>query len=66
MFCLWVLLQCCGSTTKEDSMAKEAKHRKDVKKKPSMSLKERRAKKHEKKQHKQEHFIEPNVDHLTE
>lgn len=38
-------------------MAKESKHRKDVRKKPSMTLKERRAKKHEKKLHKQEHQI---------
>ena len=36
-------------------MAKESKHRKDVRKKPSMTLKERRAKKHEKRMHKQEH-----------
>lgn len=38
-------------------MAKETKHRKDQKKKPTMTLKERRAKKHEKRQHKIEHSI---------
>ncbi len=36
-------------------MSREVKHRKDQRKKPTMSLKERRAKKHEKKQHKTEH-----------
>lgn len=30
-------------------MAKESKHRRDERKKPTMTLKERRAKKHEKK-----------------
>lgn len=39
-------------------MVKESKHRKESKKKPTMSLKERRAKKHEKRQHKQEHRID--------
>jgi hypothetical protein len=39
-------------------MARETKHRKDQKKKPLLSLKERRAKKHEKKLHKAEHQIE--------
>lgn len=38
-------------------MAKESKHRREDKKKPLMSLKERRAKKHEKKQHKDEHRV---------
>ncbi len=38
-------------------MAKESKHRKDVRKKPTMTLKERRAKKHDKKHHKEEHEI---------
>ena len=38
-------------------MAKESKHRKDIRKKPSMTLKERRAKKHEKKMQKEEHHI---------
>lgn len=41
-------------------MAKESKHRKEDKKKPQLSLKERRAKKHEKKQHKLEHHIDEN------
>jgi hypothetical protein len=36
-------------------MAKEAKQRKDERKKPTMTLKERRQKKHEKKEHKSEH-----------
>lgn len=39
-------------------MAKESKHRKDIRKKPTLSLKERRLKKHEKKQHKEGHNIE--------
>lgn len=39
-------------------MGKELKHRKDQKKKPLMTLKERRAKKHEKQQHKHDHQIE--------
>lgn len=39
-------------------MAKEAKQRKEDKKKPQLSLKERRARKHEKKQHKLEHHID--------
>ncbi len=36
-------------------MAKELKHRKNEKKKPTMTLKERRVKKHEKYQSKHEH-----------
>lgn len=36
-------------------MSKETKHRKNEKKKPLLSFKERRAKKHEKQQVKQEH-----------
>lgn len=44
-------------------MAKESKHRRDMKKKPTMSLKERRAKKHEKRQHRIEH---PTVENLPE
>lgn len=43
-------------------MAKESKHRRDERKKPTMSLKERRARKHEKKTQKQEH----RVDNLGE
>lgn len=39
-------------------MSKESKHRREDRKKPTMSLKERRAKKHEKKSHKQEHRID--------
>lgn len=39
-------------------MSKESKHRKEDRKKASMTLKERRAKKHEKKMHKQEHRID--------
>lgn len=39
-------------------MSKEAKNRKEDKKKSTMTLKERRAKKHEKKSHKQEHRID--------
>ncbi len=39
-------------------MSKDAKHSRNIKKKPKLSLKERRAKKHEKQQHKHEHHIE--------
>lgn len=39
-------------------MAKESKHKKDVRKKPTMTLKERRNKKHEKRHHKIEHRID--------
>lgn len=53
---------CKPITTKEENMARESKHRKDQRKKPSLTLKERRARKQEKKQHKVEHFIEnPNL-----
>ena len=38
-------------------MSKETKHRKDQRKKPLLTLKERREKKQQKRQHKQEHFI---------
>ena len=38
-------------------MAKESKQRKNEKKKPTMTLKERRAKKHEKYQMRHEHHI---------
>lgn len=41
-------------------MSKESKHRREDRKKATMSLKERRAKKHEKKAHKQEHRIDEN------
>ncbi|HRD56018.1 MAG TPA: hypothetical protein PLC42_06435 [Parachlamydiaceae bacterium] len=37
-------------------MAKESKHRKNEKKKPTMTLKERRAKKHEKVRMRSEHL----------
>lgn len=46
------------SFQKEDDMSKENRHRKDDRKKPTMTLKERRQKKHEKKQHKVEHQID--------
>jgi hypothetical protein len=39
-------------------MAKESKHRKNEKKKPTMSLKERRVKKHEKYDAKHQHRVE--------
>ncbi len=38
-------------------MAKESKHRRDERKKATLTLKERRAKKHEKKRMKNEHNI---------
>ena len=37
-------------------MSKEMKHRKDERKKPTMTLKERRAKKHAKHQERQSHL----------
>ncbi len=46
-------------------MSKEFKHQKKDKKKPTMTLKERRAKKHEKRQHRQEHNIDEQF-HVTE
>lgn len=42
-------------------MAKESRQRRDQRKKPAMSLKERRAKKHEKRLIKQEHQIDQAV-----
>ncbi len=42
-------------------MSKESKHRRNEKKKPQFSLKERRAKKHEKHQAKQEHHIDQHL-----
>jgi hypothetical protein len=42
-------------------MAKESKNRKEGKKKPLLSLKERRAKKAEKKQHRHEHPVDEFV-----
>lgn len=42
-------------------MAKESKYQREDKKKPQMTLKERRAKKHEKKQHKYEHQIDEHL-----
>jgi hypothetical protein len=47
-------------------MAKESKQRKNEKKKPTMSLKERRAKKHEKKQSKFEHNVDIHEPHELE
>lgn len=47
-------------------MAKESRNRKEGKKKPLMSLKEKRAKKHEKKFHKEEHQIEHLPDWTIE
>lgn len=40
-------------------MAKESKHRKDERKKPQLSLKEKRARKWEKKHHREEHNVFP-------
>lgn len=47
-------------------MVKESKHRKDIRKKPALTLKEKRAKKHEKKLHRLEHSIEGGEHHLYE
>lgn len=44
-------------------MAKDSKHRKESKKKPLMTLKERRAKKLEKKHQRDDHHID---DHILE
>lgn len=43
-------------------MAKESKQRKNEKKKPTMTLKERRAKKHEKHQMRHEHLTDTHED----
>ena len=43
-------------------MSKDSsKHRREDRKKPALSLKERRAKKHEKKQHKSDYRIEDRL-----
>lgn len=42
-------------------MARETKHRKDQKKKPLLTLKERRAKKQEKKYHRIEHQFDEQI-----
>ena len=39
-------------------MSKESKHRREERKKPTMSIKERRAKKHEKRMQRQEGFLD--------
>lgn len=43
-------------------MAKESRHRKNIKKKPTMTLKERRAKKHEKMKIREEHVEDVHHD----
>ena len=45
-------------------MAKESKHRRDERKKPALSLKEKRAKKLEKKRQKDEHMIDIEERHV--
>lgn len=55
-------LSCDCTQQRKVVMSKEYKHRKDEKKKPQMSLKERRAKKHEKKAHRNVHIIDQVVD----
>ena len=47
-------------------MAKESKQRRDQKKKPQLSLKERRAKKHEKKMQRNQHYIDSHVGDIVE
>lgn len=48
-------------------MAKESKHRKDERKKPTLSLKEKRARKHEKRMHKEEHrILEEHPENILE
>lgn len=42
-------------------MSKESKHRKEDRKKPQLTLKERRARKQEKKHHKNEHQIDEAI-----
>lgn len=46
-------------------MAKESRHHRDERKKPTMTLKERRAKKHEKRAQKHEHLIDGQVNEIT-
>lgn len=50
----------------EDSMSKDYKHSRNVKKKPLLTIKEKRAKKLEKRQHKHEHNVEGLEGHVTE
>lgn len=45
-------------------MSRETKPRREDKKKPHLSFKEKRAKKHEKRQHKEEHRVD--MDHVLE
>lgn len=46
-------------------MAKENRQRRDEKKKPQMSLKERRQKKSEKRQNKTEHIVDGQVNDFS-
>lgn len=55
--CLVVDLIIVFIAIKGGYMSKESKQRREDKKKPQFTLKERRAKKQEKKDHKQEHEI---------
>lgn len=57
-----MLTQFCLVQIKEDNMTKESKHRREDRKKPQMTLKERRAKKHEKKHQKEAHSIEQPLE----
>ena len=47
-------------------MSKESKHQRNVKKKPQLSLKERRAKKQEKRQSKEAHRVDDLLSHEQE
>lgn len=47
-------------------MAKESKQRRDQKKKPQMTLKERRLKKHEKKAQREQHHIDEHIDEFDQ
>ncbi len=53
-------------STKEEKMGKESKNRREEKKKPQLSLKERRAKKLEKRMNKQSHNIETHFEGVIE
>lgn len=47
-------------------MSKGIKHRREERKKPALTLKERRARKHEKKAQKQEHRIDQTIPQTTD
>lgn len=54
-----------SALTRRICMAKENRQRRDEKKKPQMSLKERRQKKSEKRQNKTEHIVDGQVNDFS-